>query len=80
MESNHPSGGLLRPAGFEDRVASDSYSLSTSHSNGLENRQGPSRSLEGSNPSPSASLANCLHSDVIAAPATDVAVPATCGR
>ncbi len=20
MESNHPSGGLLRPAGFEDRM------------------------------------------------------------
>jgi len=20
MESNHPSGGLLRPAGFEDRI------------------------------------------------------------
>jgi hypothetical protein len=36
MESNHPGGGLLRPAGFEDGIRL--VQLECEPLNGLENR------------------------------------------
>jgi hypothetical protein len=38
MESNHPSGGLLRPAGFEDRMGIGLVQLEWEPLNDLENR------------------------------------------
>jgi hypothetical protein len=38
MESNHPSGGLLRPAGFEDRMGIRLVQGECVALNGLENR------------------------------------------
>ena len=46
MESNHPSGGLLRPAGFEDLVGMRLVQGECVKLNGFH-RSGPSRLLEG---------------------------------
>jgi hypothetical protein len=40
MESNHPSEGLLRPAGFEDRMGVSLVQRECDPLNGLENRYG----------------------------------------